>query len=116
MNHTRVTLSVDHHAQGNSMTVRPRNQVVNTMAEPRYRGQHLRIRATLAPAVEAGQAECAELICLMPTRAIQPGEPWDLAHDREGGGWLGPAHARCNRSEGWHYRQATARKASVWMF
>jgi len=36
----------------------------------------------------------------MPTRWIQPGTPWDLAHGPTRDTYLGPAHAACNRSEG----------------
>lgn len=55
----------------------------------------------MKPDVDAGRAYCAELICLMPDRWIAPGSEWDAAHDRENPGqYLGPAHARCNRSEG----------------
>lgn len=57
--------------------------------------------------VEAGEVWCAEVVCLVERdggdRWIEPGSEWDLAHDRAdptGKAWLGPAHARCNRSEG----------------
>lgn len=81
------------------------------MAKPQYRGVHQQTREAWRPIVESGQAQCAEPICLMATRWIPPGSPWDLAHDRAAGGYRGPAHARCNRSEGarwlaWLKRQA----------
>lgn len=74
------------------------------MAAARYRGKHLQLRAQLAPSVAEGRAYCAEVRCLYPSRWIRPGSRWDLAHDRINGGYRGPAHARCNRSEAATYR------------
>ena len=65
-----------------------------------YGGPHQKVRATLTPIVHRGDAWCTEPICLEPDRWIPPNTAWDLAHDRINGGYLGPAHARCNRSEG----------------
>lgn len=70
------------------------------MAAPKYRGTYLAIRKAWAPVVARGEATCHELICLMGTRVITPGSSWDLAHDTTGTQILGPAHRRCNRSEG----------------
>ena len=70
------------------------------MAAPAYGAEHQRERDLWRPTVDAGQAHCAEPICLMPDRWIEPGTPWDLAHDRREGGYHGPAHKRCNSSEG----------------
>jgi hypothetical protein len=74
-----------------------------------YTGQHTRIRAQLAPTVAAGHAHCTEPICLMRSRWIAPGSAWDLAHNRAAGGYHGPAHTKCNRSEGatWGNRTRT---------
>lgn len=71
-----------------------------TMSKPQYNYKHEQVRAALRRSVDAGQAWCAEDHCLMPTRWIPPGTPWDLAHNRATGGYLGPAHAKCNRTEG----------------
>lgn len=70
------------------------------MAKPQYGWAHQQARAAWAPTVAAGDAYCTELVCVMRTRWIAPGARWDLAHDRATGGYLGPAHARCNRREG----------------
>lgn len=74
-----------------------------------YGSQHQRERERHRPLVESGQATCCEIVCRYRSRRIPPGAPWDLAHDRRTGGYLGPAHRRCNRSEGrrWaeHLRQ-----------
>lgn len=93
-----------------------------TMANPRrstaergYGQPHKRARAALAPTVQDGQAWCAETICLKPTRWIDPHTAWDLAHDRANPGqYLGPAHAKCNRSEGarWQARTSGAAKGA----
>jgi hypothetical protein len=57
----------------------------------RYGSEHRRERARWLPAVQAGAVMCSR--CDLP---IGPGEVWDLDHD-ERGGYLGPAHADCNR-------------------
>lgn len=75
-----------------------------------YGAKHQAERERHRPAVEAGQAECAELACLATTRWIAPGTPWDLAHDRANGGYLGPAHRKCNRAEGARYRNRGGRR------
>jgi hypothetical protein len=64
----------------------------------RYGYDHRKLRDRTARTVNAGGAQCAELICLMPDRWIPPGTRWDLAHAADGS-YLGPAHARCNRAE-----------------
>jgi len=64
---------------------------------PKYDQAFRRRRAELAPLVDAGLALCHEIVCLMPSRALVPGQPWDLAHI---GDELLPAHQKCNRSEG----------------
>jgi hypothetical protein len=65
-----------------------------------YGGTHQATRRQFKPDVDAGRARCAELVCVMQSRWIRPGSAWDLAHDRTHGGYLGPAHRRCNRAEG----------------
>ncbi len=76
---------------------------------PEHGKAHKAERERHRPTVEAGHASCTEIICLMPNRWIQPGTPWDLAHDRASGGYLGPAHSRCNRAEGARWRHAKAK-------
>lgn len=73
---------------------------VVTVAKPQYRHAHQAERARWAPVIAAGDGWCAELRCLKRTRWIPPGSSWHLAHDRANGGYLGPAHAGCNSSEG----------------
>lgn len=75
-----------------------------TTTERGYGRQHQQERSRLAPFVEAGEAWCTEPVCLEDDRWIEPGTPWDLAHDRANGGYHGPAHRRCNRSEGARWR------------
>jgi hypothetical protein len=70
-----------------------------TTAQRGYGTSHQAERARWKPVVDAGQAYCAETVCLERDRYIPPGTPWDLAH-APGGGYLGPAHQSCNRSEG----------------
>ena len=74
-----------------------------------YDSRHQAERARLKPTVDAGQAYCTEVICLMPSRWIQPDAHWDLAHDRARGGYLGPSHRRCNRAEGARWRHLKRR-------
>jgi len=70
------------------------------MPKPRYNGPHRVEHERLRPTVEAGQANCAARICLMPTRWIAPADPWDLDHTDDGRGYRGPAHRRCNQMAG----------------
>ena len=76
---------------------------------PDYGYPHQKERRRWAPIVAAGHATCTELVCLMNSRRITPGTAWDLAHDRIHGGYLGPAHRRCNRSEGARHKNLVRR-------
>lgn len=87
----------------------------DTTAARGYGHQHQAERRGWAPTVEAGEAWCAEVICLEPDRWIEPGTPWDLAHNRDTGGYLGPAHERCNRAEGARYRNRRADRPRRWI-
>jgi hypothetical protein len=55
--------------------------------------------------VERGQATCSR--CGEP---ILPGQDWDLDHSDDRRGYIGPAHAACNRSAGG--RKAAANRQS----
>jgi hypothetical protein len=59
-----------------------------------YGTPHQRMRARLASLVDSGGAFC--VLCGLPIKA---GAPWDLAHTDDRRGWLGPAHAVCNRGD-----------------
>lgn len=75
------------------------------MSAADYGHAHRQQRERWAPTVKAGEAYCTEPVCLLPDRWIAPGTPWDLAHNRAAGPghYHGPAHRRCNRSEGATY-------------
>lgn len=66
--------------------------------------EHRAERKRWAPVVKAGEAYCVEPRCLVElaggTRLIVPGTAWDVCHDPTATYYLGPGHARCNRSEG----------------
>jgi hypothetical protein len=78
------------------------------MTRQTYGPKHVAERARVKPEVDAGLAYCAEVVCLyeqetgdQESRWIEPGTDWHLAHDRKRPGqYHGPAHARCNDSEG----------------
>ena len=83
-----------------------------------YSGQHPKIRAAIKPLVDAGQAYCAEQVCVKADRWIAPGSPWDLAHAPDGS-YAGAAHRRCNRREAAIRRnkaisQVTVRHSRQW--
>jgi hypothetical protein len=78
-----------------------------TTTQRGYGNLHQKLKRQLTPIVDRGDAHCQEIHCLMTTRWIPPHTAWDLAHDRVNGGYLGPAHMRCNRSEGARYLAAT---------
>jgi hypothetical protein len=92
---THVTRS-RHHAPSDTRTTTQRG----------YGNLHQKLRRQLAPIVNAGNALCTEPVCLMTTRWIPPHTAWDLAHDRDNGGYRGPAHRSCNRAEGARYLRA----------
>lgn len=71
-----------------------------TTTQRKYGWAHAKARRRYAPLVAAGNAWCTEPRCLMTSRWIPPGSSWDLAHNRTTGEYRGPAHTRCNRSEG----------------
>jgi hypothetical protein len=60
-----------------------------------YDAEHERARASLARFVTTGTVPCVRCRDL-----IQPDQPWDLDHNDTRTGYLGPAHATCNRSAG----------------
>lgn len=70
-----------------------------SQAERGYGREHKRLRAWWAPQVERGEVDCANPVCLEPTRRIMPGTPWDLGHTEDRSTYRGPEHARCNRGE-----------------
>lgn len=61
---------------------------------------HQAQRRRWKPIVDAGQAYCCNADCLMSSRWIPPGTPWDLGHTPDRSAWTGPEHRRCNRAEG----------------
>jgi hypothetical protein len=70
-----------------------------TTTQRGYGHPHQRLRARWKPTVDAGQAFCHAVICLKPTRHIQPGTPWHLGHTPDRTAWTGPEHEQCNESE-----------------
>lgn len=72
------------------------------MAGPQHRTPEYRAAyRQLVRDQKAGRwLECVQPTCLHPTRAIAPTDKADVAHDDTGTTILGPAHARCNRSDG----------------
>jgi hypothetical protein len=75
-----------------------------TTAERGYGAAHQAEKERWRPIVDAGQAYCAEVVCLEErdgrSRWLEPDTPWHLAHDDGQQGYRGPAHQRCNTSEG----------------
>jgi len=71
----------------------------------KYPSRHDDIRAAWTPRVSTGNVLCQEVVCLYSDRRILPGMAWDLAHNEDGTTYRGPAHAKCNRSEGARRRQ-----------
>ena len=62
------------------------------------------MRANLAAEVDAGNAWCAETICVVEaeggSRWIPPGSRWHVAHTDDGTAYKGAAHERCNAADG----------------
>ena len=60
-----------------------------------YGYRHRKVRAHWRPVVDSGRAACVKC-----GQQIRPGTAWDLDHTDDRTGWLGPAHASCNRADG----------------
>jgi hypothetical protein len=60
-----------------------------------YGAEHQRERDRWRVVVERGDA-----VCVRCSTWIVPGSSWDLDHTDERDGYLGAAHASCNRSAG----------------
>lgn len=61
-----------------------------------YGPPHRALRAAWQRRIDAGEHITCACGCGQPIT----GTAWDLGHDHERGGYLGPQLARCNRSEG----------------
>lgn len=67
-----------------------------------YGERHQLERAKYAAAIKEHGGICMERECIMPSRRIEAGAFWHLAHDHAAGGahsYLGPAHPECNEHE-----------------
>lgn len=60
-----------------------------------YGHSHRKARAALVADVQRGAVTC--VLCGL---AIQPDEPWHLDHTPDRNDYRGPAHAKCNTSDG----------------
>ena len=72
------------------------------MPDPRYSTPEYRAAHRNAKRAQR-QGEwliCQQPVCLYNTRAIPPTDDIDIAHDDTGTIVLGPAHRKCNRSDG----------------
>lgn len=68
----------------------------------RYGERHRAERAWWAERIRHHGGVCAEDVCVLPSRRIERGAFWHLAHDHARGGahdYLGPAHPECNQAE-----------------
>lgn len=86
-----------------------------------YGAEHKAERERWRPWVESGEATCQEPICLEERdgrgRWLDPEQPWHLAHADGQSGYRGPAHTRCNTSEGarrMHAERARAGADDLW--
>ena len=67
-----------------------------------YGERHRIEREKYAETLNTYGGVCMERVCILPSRRIEAGASWHLAHDHERGGqtdYLGPAHPECNRRE-----------------
>lgn len=73
------------------------------MAKSKYGHEHQQERERWRPIVAAGDAYCAEPVCLMPSRWISPTlastQLWHVCHDPSGRIVIGVGHRRCNLAE-----------------
>jgi hypothetical protein len=71
------------------------DQARGTPAERGYDARHRRIRAQWAPLVAAGG-----VICWRCNLVIPPGAPWQMGHDDDKTGYVGPEHQSCGSADG----------------
>jgi hypothetical protein len=73
------------------------------MGGSKYGWDHQQERERWRPIVAAGEAYCAEPVCLMRSRWIQPAlantQLWHVCHDPSGQIVIGVGHRRCNLAE-----------------
>jgi hypothetical protein len=81
--------------------VRRVRRPTKSTTERGYGAEHQKERQRWKAVVDAGRAVCAR--CHRP---ILPGQAWDLDHNWDRTGYLGPSHARCNRGAPKNYKQA----------
>jgi hypothetical protein len=79
---------------------RVRDQARGSRQQRGYDAVHDRLRARLAPDVEAELIDCQAVVCLLPTRRILPAQPWQLGHTADRTTWTGPEHRACNEAAG----------------
>ena len=65
-----------------------------------YGAEHRREREKWLPLIRTGKVRCARC-----GEDIRAGEKWDLDHNDDRTGYLGPSHARCNRATKRHEKQ-----------
>lgn len=79
---------------------RGRGGSLRPTGERGYGAEHQRLRADWKRRLAEGEhVECHAAVCFMPSRVIDPLEPWDLGHTADRSDWTGPEHRRCNRKE-----------------
>ena len=71
-----------------------------------YGYRHKQLRRAWKREVDAGTGTCAR--CGHP---VERGEPWDLDHEDDRSGYLGPSHRACNRATA---GQIVRRFSRVW--
>ena len=69
---------------------------------PKYRTpKHRQERERWVRVLERdGTVQCAQPVCVMPTRAIHNGQTWHLGHADNGVDYIGPVHPLCNVKDG----------------
>ena len=74
-----------------------------TQRERGYGYQHKKLRASLAPRVDAGLIDCWRC-----GQRIKAGEPWDLGHNEDRTAYRGAECLKCNRATNGRERQNNA--------
>lgn len=75
---------------------RDRDKARGTRQARGYNASHDRLRAAWQRRIDAGE----HITCATCPTTITPDAPWQLGHDHERGGYLGPQCVRCNTSDG----------------